>query len=588
MEVGKESDLKMFIKLKGILSETDKKSLKKILIWGFLSAFTKSLPYIFIILAATELIKPLTGNSIDENVLIKYFLMMLISYVIMYFFGMKSWNTISKDASGIIRNGRKETLEIFNKLSLGKIKEKNTSESTDYIVDNYNSILLIISDTLDPLLNSIIIPLIGFVSMFFISWQLALVAIAVALITFLLYFAMRKRSVESGKSLNEINEIINAEVLEFVSNIYLLKGFNMGGDKFKRLSKTIHLLKKKSIEKEMASGTLIGLCSTILMLGIPITTITGLYLWKIGSISLVAYMIFIISIPKIYTPLTTEFALIDQLKYLFDAIDHLYELRQTKKLNEGNMPANIKNYDVEFKNVTFSYNEEKNVLENLSFKADMNCITALVGHSGCGKSTILQLIARFYDNQNGKITIGGKDIKEIPYSQLLDMISIVFQESYLFNDTIKNNMLLAKSDATMEEIISAAKKAGCHEWIESLEDGYDTLIGESGGTISGGERQRIAVARAILKDSPIVLLDEATASLDIENEIYVQSSIQELIKGKTVIIVAHHLNTIQNADKIVVINDKTAVEEGNHKQLIMNGKLYCKLWNTQFQMERLL
>ena len=205
-----------------------------------------------------------------------------------------------------------------------------------------------------------------------------------------------------------------------------------------------------------------------------------------------------------------------------------------------------------------------------------------VGPSGCGKSTVLQLISRFYDNQSGSISIGGVDSKKLPYSQLLDMISIVFQESYLFNDTNKNNMKLAKSNATDEEIIEAAKKAGCHEWITSLEKKYDTVISESGSSVSGGERQRIAVARAILKDAPIILLDEATASLDIENESLVQQSINELVKGKTIIIVAHHLNTIKNADKIVVIDDKKVVEEGTHTQLMEKKGLYNELWKKQF------
>lgn len=208
----------------------------------------------------------------------------------------------------------------------------------------------------------------------------------------------------------------------------------------------------------------------ILTLGIPITAVAGLLLWYAGSISITAYIVFLIALPKIYTPLTTEFALMDQLRYLFDSIDHLYDLSRSEKLSEGSKTLPVKKYDVEFKNVTFAYDDKNYVLQNMSFKAEMNKMTALVGHSGCGKSTVLQLISRFYDNQSGSISIGGVDSKKLPYSQLLDMISIVFQESYLFNDTIKNNMKLAKSNATDEEIIAAAKKAGCHEWITSLEN----------------------------------------------------------------------------------------------------------------------
>ena len=358
----------------------------------------------------------------------------------------------------------------------------------------------------------------------------------------------------------------------------------MTGSKFVRLSENLKQLKEKSIEKQTAVGTLIGSCSMILNLGIPIVAVAGLLLWHGGFITITTYMIFLIALPKIYTPLTTEFALMDQLRYLYDSIDHLYDLSRSEKLSEGDKTLPVKKYDVEFKNVTFAYDGKNNVLQNMSFKAEMNKMTALVGHSGCGKSTVLQLISRFYDNQSGSIQIGGKDSKNLPYSQLLDMISIVFQESYLFNDTIKNNMKLAKSNASDEEIIAAAKKAGCHEWMTSLENGYDTVIGESGSSVSGGERQRIAVARAILKDAPIILLDEATASLDIENESLVQQSINELVKGKTIIIVAHHLNTIKNADKIVVIDDKKVVEEGTHTQLMEKKGLYSELWKKQFNV----
>ena len=571
-------------KLMALLSEGDKKSLKKILVWGLLSAVSKALPYMFIILSAAELIKPLEGREIDKKRLIIYCVMMAISYIIMYLFSMKSWITISHDAASIVRNGRNRTLSSFNSFPVGKILEKDTNEITGYVVDDHENFLLVISDILDPILHSVVMPILGFIGMLFISWQLDLIALAVAALSFAIYFAMQKKSAKAGEELNEINDKVNAGVLEYVKNIHLLKGFLMTASKFVRLSENLKQLKEKSIEKQTAVGTLIGSCSMILNLGIPIVAVAGLLLWHGGFITITTYMIFLIALPKIYTPLTTEFALMDQLRYLYDSIDHLYDLSRSEKLSEGNKTLPVKKYDVEFKNVTFAYDGKNNVLQNMSFKAEMNKMTALVGHSGCGKSTVLQLISRFYDNQSGSIQIGGEDSKNLPYSQLLDMISIVFQESYLFNDTIKNNMKLAKSNASDEEIIAAAKKAGCHEWITSLENGYDTVIGESGSSVSGGERQRIAVARAILKDAPIILLDEATASLDIENESLVQQSINELVKGKTIIIVAHHLNTIKNADKIVVIDDKKVVEEGTHTQLMEKKGLYSELWKKQFNV----
>ncbi len=571
-------------KLNAILSSDDKKSLSKIMVWGFVSALVKAMPYMFIILTAAELIKPLDSQAIDKDKLMLYCVLMFVTYIIMYIFGMKSWITISYDASSIIRNGRNRTLASFNSFSVGNISAKDTNEFTGYMVDDYNNILIVISDILDPILHSIVMPVLGFIGLLFISWQLTLISVATVVLSFLLYFLMHKKSIADGKELNDISDKVNAGVIEYVKNINLLKGFNMTGNSFVRFSESLKMLKKKSMEKETSSGMLFAICSTILILGIPLTAIIGFMLWKGSSISIAAYFIFLITLPKIYTPLATEFMLVDQLAYLKDSIEHLYELMTSEKLSEGSKKIKLDNYDVEFDNVTFSYGSG-NVLENISFKADMNRMTALVGHSGCGKSTVLQLISRFYDNQGGKIKIGGVDIKQLPYSQLLDSVSIVFQESYLFNDTIRNNMRLAKSDASDEEIINAAVKAGCHDWIISLENGYDTVISESGGNISGGEKQRIAVARAILKDAPIILLDEATASLDIENESLVQRSINELVKGKTVIIVAHHLNTIRNADKILVIDNKHITEEGTHDELMSRNGIYCDMYNKQYAVK---
>ena len=571
-------------KLNAILSSDDKKSLRKIMTWGFVSALVKAMPYMFIILTASELIKPLQSETIDKSKLMLYCVLMLATYIIMYIFGMKSWITISYDASSIIRNGRKATLSSFNSFSVGKISAKDTNEFTGYMVEDYNNILIVISDILDPILHSIVMPVLGFIGLLFISWQLTLVSVSTVIVSFLLYFLIHKKSIKDGDELNEISDKVNAGVIEYVKNINLLKGFNMTGDSFKRFAENLRMLKKKSMQKEASSGMVFAICSAVLILGIPLAAIFGFILWKNASVSIAAYFIFLITLPKIYTPLATEFMLIDQLAYLRGSINHLYELMTSEKLSEGSKDIKPGNYNVEFDNVTFSYGNG-NVLENLSFKADMNHMTALVGHSGCGKSTVLQLISRFYENQGGNIRIGGTDIRQLPYSRLLDSISIVFQESYLFNDTIRNNMKLAKSDASDEEIIRAAEKAGCHDWIMSLENGYDTVISESGGNISGGEKQRIAVARAILKDAPIILLDEATASLDIENESLVQRSINELVKGKTVIIVAHHLNTIRNADRILVIDNKHIAESGTHDELMSMNGIYRDMYNKQYAVK---
>jgi len=251
-------------------------------------------------------------------------------------------------------------------------------------------------------------------------------------------------------------------------------------------------------------------------------------------------------------------------------------------LEDNNKKVELNNFDIEFENVSFAY-EKENVLNNVSFKAEEKSMTALVGSSGCGKSTIANLIARFWDVEKGTVKIGGVDIREIEMESFLKNISMVFQKVYLFNDTILNNIKFAKPDATLEEVIEVFKKARCHDFIMDLEKGYDTVIGEGGSTLSGGEKQRISIARAMLKDAPIILLDEATASLDPDNERYIQEAINELVKNKTLIIIAHRLSTIKNADNILVIDKGKVIEEGKHNELISKKGKYYKLWKRRIQ-----
>ncbi len=245
--------------------------------------------------------------------------------------------------------------------------------------------------------------------------------------------------------------------------------------------------------------------------------------------------------------------------------------------------VDFKNYDIEFENVSFEYEEGENTIDNLSFKAKEGTMTALVGPSGSGKTTVTSLIARFWDINNGSIKIGRQDIKYIKPDSLLKHISMVFQDVYLLNDTIYNNIKLGNEKATKEDVIKAAKIANCHEFIEKLEDKYDTIVGEGGSTLSGGEKQRISIARAILKDAPIVLLDEATASLDADNELEIRKAIKKLTLNKTVIVIAHRLNTIKDADQIIVLNEGHIEEKGSHKELINNKKRYYNMYN---EMER--
>lgn len=267
-----------------------------------------------------------------------------------------------------------------------------------------------------------------------------------------------------------------------------------------------------------------------------------------------------------------------------DAMDQLDALKNENLIDADGKAIELNHYDIEFNNVNFGYDTRK-VLKDVSFKIPEKTSTAIVGPSGSGKTTICSLLARFYDPQSGSISIGGHNLREFTCDSLLSNISMVFQNVYLFNDTIRANICFGKPDATEEEMIEAAKKARCHDFIMALPKGYDTVVGEGGGTLSGGEKQRISIARAILKNAPVIILDEATASIDPENEHLIQQAISELTRGKTIITIAHRLATIQNADQILVVDDGKIVESGAHSELIQKEGLYKKFTEIREQAE---
>lgn len=265
-------------------------------------------------------------------------------------------------------------------------------------------------------------------------------------------------------------------------------------------------------------------------------------------------------------------------------MDHLDALKQGNFIDEDGGDIALDRYDIEFRNVDFGYDSRK-ILKNVSFKIPEKTSTAIIGPSGSGKTTICSLLARFYDPQSGAITLGGHNLKEFTCDSLLSNISMVFQNVYLFNDTVRANICFGKPSASEEEMIAAAKKACCHDFIMELPNGYDTVIGEGGGTLSGGEKQRISIARAILKDAPVIILDEATASIDPENEHLIQAAITELTKGKTIITIAHRLATVRNADQILVVEDGQIAEAGTHEELLKRGGLYKRFTQIREKAE---
>ena len=336
------------------------------------------------------------------------------------------------------------------------------------------------------------------------------------------------------------------------------------------------------IRNELLLGSLINLSHVILKLGLPSVILAGAYLLSMGTVSVFTYLVFLVVSARIYNPLTEVMNNLAVLLYLNVRIRRMKEMDAMPR-QEGKTEFLPKNYDIKFDHVSFSYQDDVQTLRDVSFTAKQGDVTALVGPSGGGKSTVAKLSARFWDIDKGTITLGGEDISRIDPETLLQYFSIVFQDVTLFNTSVLENIRLGKKDATDEEVMEAAQLAQCDEFVRKLPQGYDTLIGENGERLSGGERQRISIARAILKDAPIILLDEATASLDAENESKIQSALSELIKNKTVLIIAHRMRTVSGADKIVVIKEGAIAETGTPGELIERKGIFSSMVKAQYQ-----
>jgi len=567
-----------------MLTDKGYSDLKKAIAACTLTNLSLMLPFSVTIQLFVEILKPLMGQEMSWSRMWTLFGFGIVAAIVVFLANKNDYKKTYVTSYLEAESTRIGVAEHIRKLPMSFFNSKDLTELTTNIMADCSTTEHVLSHVIPQLFaNGISVTLIcAMLSIF--DWRLALSVFCTVPLAFLIILGSRSIQARVSQKHIEAKLAASGQVQEYLEGIKVIKSCGLDGSKFAALDNALHLMMKMAVKMEFGTGILVTGATMILQAGTGLTVFVGTNLLTGGNIELVPLLMFLLIVVRIYGPILVELTLLPELFYHRAATKRMRTL-MTTPIMEGDTEKQIPGWDIEFENVSFSYNEknpqEDVVIKDLTVSIPSNAITALVGPSGCGKSTISRLIARFWDVTKGTVKIGGIDVKTLDPEHLMSYMSFVFQDVVLFNDTVLNNIRIGKMDATEEELMEAAKAACCDEFVRGLPNGYQTMLGENGSTLSGGERQRISIARALLKNAPIVLLDEATASLDPENEVLIQQAISRLIEGKTVIVIAHRLRTVAGADKIIVLDEGKLVEEGTHDVLIDRKSLYERLYRIQ-------